>query len=83
MLDLFEAERGTLMLSVPTMLIRMLDEQAVRHRDVSSWRLAYQVLGDGDLDLRLARPGGGHQRPSTVADSPHDRPSCWSSPPRT
>ena len=29
MLDLFQAERGTVMLGVPTMLIRLLDEQAV------------------------------------------------------
>jgi fatty-acyl-CoA synthase len=53
MLDLFEAERGTLMLSVPTMLIRMLDEQAVRHRDVSSWRLS--MLGGAPVAPELVR----------------------------
>src|SRR3954451_10039576 len=53
MLDLFEAERGTLMLSVPTMLIRMLDEQAVRPRDVSSWRLS--MLGGAPVAPELVR----------------------------
>jgi fatty-acyl-CoA synthase len=53
MLDLFEAERGTLMLSVPTMLIRMLDEQAARPRDVSSWRLS--MLGGAPVAPELVR----------------------------
>ncbi|TDC93070.1 AMP-binding protein [Actinomadura sp. 7K507] len=60
MLDLFEAERGTLMLSVPTMLIRMLERQADRPRDVSSWRLT--TLGGApvpiDLVLRAQRDLG-------------------------
>ncbi|XRQ06184.1 class I adenylate-forming enzyme family protein [Actinomadura welshii] len=60
MLDLVEAERGTLTLSVPTMLIRMLERQAERPRDVSSWRLA--TLGGApvpiDLVLRAQRDLG-------------------------
>ena len=40
MLGLFEAERGTIMLSVPTMLIRMLDHPDAATRDLSSWRLS-------------------------------------------
>ncbi|MEU8118732.1 AMP-binding protein [Spirillospora sp. NPDC049024] len=60
MLDLFEAERGTVMLSVPTMLIRMLERQAGRPRDVSSWRLT--TLGGApvpiDLVLRAQRDLG-------------------------
>jgi fatty-acyl-CoA synthase len=52
-LDLFQAERGTLMLSVPTMLIRMLDEQAARPRDVSSWRLS--MLGGAPVAPELVR----------------------------
>lgn len=38
-LDLFQAHGASLMLSVPTMLIRVLDEQAARPRDLSGWRL--------------------------------------------
>jgi fatty-acyl-CoA synthase len=53
MLELFQAERGTLMLSVPTMLIRMLDEQAARPRDVSSWRLS--MLGGAPVAPELVR----------------------------
>src|SRR3954464_12150508 len=53
MLDLFQAERGTLMLSVPTMLIRMLDEQAARPREVSSWRLS--MLGGAPVAPELVR----------------------------
>ena len=53
MLDLFEADSGTLMLSVPTMLIRMLDEQALRPRDVSSWRLS--MLGGAPVAPELVR----------------------------
>ncbi|GAA0844442.1 class I adenylate-forming enzyme family protein [Streptosporangium amethystogenes subsp. fukuiense] len=51
MLDLFEAERGTIMLSVPTMLIRMLERQADRPRDVSSWRST--TLGGAPVPLDL------------------------------
>ena len=62
MLDLFQAERGTLMLSVPTMLIRMLDEQAARPRDVSSWRLS--MLGGAPVAPELVR------RPANSSGSP-------------
>ena len=53
MLDLFQTEHGTLMLSVPTMLIRMLDEQAVHPRDISSWRLS--MLGGAPVAPELVR----------------------------
>jgi fatty-acyl-CoA synthase len=39
LLALTEQERGTLMLCVPTMLIRMLDHPDLRSTDLSSWRL--------------------------------------------
>ncbi|MCU1614283.1 MAG: AMP-dependent synthetase [Frankiales bacterium] len=41
------------MLSVPTMLIRMLDEQAAHPRDVSSWRLS--MLGGAPVAPELVR----------------------------
>ena len=44
----FEKERGTLMLSVPTMLIRMLDHPDAATRDVAAWRIA--SLGGATLD---------------------------------
>jgi fatty-acyl-CoA synthase len=53
MLDAFAAERGTSMLSVPTILIRMLDEQSVRPRDLSSWRLS--TLGGAPVPPELVR----------------------------
>jgi fatty-acyl-CoA synthase len=53
LLDLFQTEHGTVMLSVPTMLIRMLDEQAVHPRDVSSWRLS--MLGGAPVAPELVR----------------------------
>jgi fatty-acyl-CoA synthase len=53
MLDLFEAERGTLMLSVPTMLIRMLDEHSSSPRDLTSWRLT--ALGGAPIPVELVR----------------------------
>jgi acyl-CoA synthetase (AMP-forming)/AMP-acid ligase II len=53
MLDLLQAERGTLLLSVPTMLIRMLDEQAASPRDLSSWRLT--ALGGAPVPRELVR----------------------------
>jgi len=40
-------------LSVPTMLIRMLDEQSARPRDASSWRLA--MLGGAPMAPELVR----------------------------
>jgi fatty-acyl-CoA synthase len=52
-LDLLAAERGTLLLSVPTMLIRVLDEQALHPRDVSSWRLS--MLGGAPVAPELVR----------------------------
>ena len=51
MLDAIESERGTVVLSVPTMLIRMLDEQSARPRDVSSWRLS--TLGGAPVPAEL------------------------------
>jgi fatty-acyl-CoA synthase len=39
MLRLFEEERGSVLLCVPTMLIRMLDAASAGARDLSSWRL--------------------------------------------
>ena len=53
MLDAVEAGRGTVILSVPTMLIRMLDEQSARPRDVSSWRLS--TLGGAPVPPELVR----------------------------
>ena len=53
MLGLFEAERGTIMLSVPTMLFRMLDHPDVSTRNLSSWRLA--TLGGAPVPPELVR----------------------------
>jgi fatty-acyl-CoA synthase len=53
MLALFEAERGTIMLSVPTMLIRMLNHPDVMTRDLSSCRLA--TLGGAPVPPELVR----------------------------
>ncbi|MEW6122376.1 MAG: AMP-binding protein [Pseudomonadota bacterium] len=53
MLALFEAERGTLMLSVPTMLIRMLDHPDAQTRDVGAWRLS--SLGGAPVPPELVR----------------------------
>jgi len=53
LLDLFERCRGTLQLSVPTMLIRMLEVQRVRPRDLESWRLA--TLGGAPVPVELVR----------------------------
>lgn len=53
LLDLFEQHRGTVMLSVPTMLIRILDTQAKNPRDVSSWRLT--TLGGAPVPTELVR----------------------------
>jgi fatty-acyl-CoA synthase len=53
MLGLFEAERGTLMLSVPTMLIRMLDHPDAATRDLSSWRMT--TLGGAPVPPELVR----------------------------
>jgi fatty-acyl-CoA synthase len=53
MLDLVQAEGGTVTVNVPTMLIRMLDEQAASPRDVSSWRVA--VVGGAPVPAELVR----------------------------
>ena len=53
MLQLIEAERGTITLSVPTMLIRMLDHPLLATRDLSSWRLA--TLGGAPVPPELVR----------------------------
>jgi fatty-acyl-CoA synthase len=53
MLDLFEAHRGTLMLSVPTMLIKMLDQPGAKDRDLSAWRLT--TLGGAPVPPELVR----------------------------
>lgn len=53
MLTLFEEERGTVSLSVPTMLFRMLEEPSVTHRDLASWRLA--TLGGAPVPPELVR----------------------------
>ncbi|MBB4689556.1 AMP-binding protein [Amycolatopsis jiangsuensis] len=53
MLDLFERHSGTVMLSVPTMLIRILDAQRERPRDVSTWRLT--ALGGAPVPTEIVR----------------------------
>ena len=53
MLRLFEEERGTIFLSVPTMLIRMLDAPSGVDRDLSSWRLV--TLGGAPVPPELVR----------------------------
>lgn len=53
LLDLFEQERGTMMLCVPTMLFRMLEEQERKPRDLSSWRLV--TLGGAPVPAELVR----------------------------
>jgi fatty-acyl-CoA synthase len=52
-LDLFERYRGTNLLSVPTMLIRILEAQARQPRDLGSWRLA--ALGGAPVPTELVR----------------------------
>jgi fatty-acyl-CoA synthase len=53
MLDLIEAYRATVVLCVPTMLIRMLDHPGAKDRDLSSWRLA--TLGGAPVPPELVR----------------------------
>lgn len=53
MLNLFEEERGTIMLSVPTMLTRMLDQPGISDRDLSAWRLT--TLGGAPVAPELVR----------------------------
>ena len=52
-LDLFEQHRGTVFLSVPTMLIRLLEAQRQRPRDLALWRLA--TLGGAPVPVELVR----------------------------
>src|SRR5258708_35356433 len=63
MLSLFEQERGTIMLCVPTMLIRMLDSPSIAQRTLSSWRLV--TLGGAPVHQELVRRG--RERGVTVA----------------
>src|SRR5258708_27841759 len=53
LLELLEAERGTQMLCVPTMLLRVLDHPDVASRDFSSWRLC--ALGGAPVAPELVR----------------------------
>ena len=53
MLSLFEQERGTVTICVPTMLIRMLDSADIGKRDLSSWRLV--TLGGAPVPPELVR----------------------------
>ncbi|MGH3764103.1 MAG: AMP-binding protein [Pseudonocardiaceae bacterium] len=53
MLDAFAAERGSIMLSAPRMLIRMLAEQAARPRNLRSWRIT--TLGGAPVPPELVR----------------------------
>jgi fatty-acyl-CoA synthase len=52
-LDLFERHHGTILLSVPTMLIRILERQRQQPRDISSWRLS--TLGGAPVPTELVR----------------------------
>lgn len=52
-LRLFEEERGTLMLAVPTMLIRILEHASIGNRDLSSWRLV--TLGGAPVPPEIVR----------------------------
>jgi fatty-acyl-CoA synthase len=53
LLQLFERERGSIMLSVPTMLVRMLNHPECATRDVSSWRIS--SLGGAPVAPELVR----------------------------
>ncbi|MDF9302070.1 AMP-binding protein [Tritonibacter mobilis] len=53
MLSLFEKYSGTIMLSVPTMLYRILDHPDAARYDLSSWRLA--TLGGAPVPPELIR----------------------------
>ncbi|MET0452532.1 MAG: AMP-binding protein [Mycobacterium sp.] len=52
-LDLFAQHRGTVFLSVPTMLIRVLQAHSQRRRDITHWRLA--TLGGAHVPVELVR----------------------------
>jgi fatty-acyl-CoA synthase len=53
MLDLLEQERGTIALSVPTMLQRVLDTPSIATRDIASWRLV--SIGGAPVPPELIR----------------------------
>jgi fatty-acyl-CoA synthase len=53
LLELLEAERGTYMLCVPTMLLRLLEHPELASRDLSSWRLC--TLGGAPVAPELVR----------------------------
>jgi fatty-acyl-CoA synthase len=53
LLELMESERGTHLLCVPTMLLRMLDHPDMSSRDLSSWRLC--SLGGAPVAPELVR----------------------------
>jgi fatty-acyl-CoA synthase len=53
MLQLCEEEHGTIMLGVPTMVIRMLDDPGLPTRKVTSWRLA--LMGGAPVPPELVR----------------------------
>jgi fatty-acyl-CoA synthase len=53
MLDLLEQERGAIVISVPTMLQRILDAPSIGARDLSSWRLV--SLGGAPIAPGLIR----------------------------
>lgn len=53
MLQLCEEEHGTIMLGVPTMVIRMLDDPSLPERIVASWRLA--LMGGAPVPPELVR----------------------------
>lgn len=53
MLELFECERGTVLLSVPTMLFRILEQPSAQVRNLKSWRLA--TLGGAPVPPELIR----------------------------
>jgi fatty-acyl-CoA synthase len=53
MLELLESERGTVVLSVPTMLFRMLDQPSALTRNLKAWRLA--TIGGAPVPPELVR----------------------------
>ncbi len=53
LLELLESERGTHLLCVPTMLMRVLDHPNIAPRDLSSWRLC--TLGGAPVAPELVR----------------------------
>lgn len=56
MVRLFEEERGTITICVPTMLQRMLDAPAAATRDLASWRLV--TLGGTPVPPEVIRRAG-------------------------